>query len=113
MYDTVMDDLLEQIDQVTNQLADLNSGRGGRGTIRMRQGLLAQLSALNAQVYLRHKELYPAPVAWSARVAESWYTKAAAFAASMTLMVVFVGVFVTPWIQSVMTSLQVMARPVP
>lgn len=112
MYDTVMDDLLEQIDRVTIELAELNSGKT-RGSARMREGLLAQLSGLNAQLYLRHAELYPVPIAWSARFAASWHMRALAFAVSATLTTVFMGVFVIPWIQSFMTSLQFMARPVP
>lgn len=113
MYDPVLDDLLQQIDRATIQLADLNSSKGPRGSVRMRQGLIAQLTGLNTQIHLRYQELYPTPVPWSTSIVISWYMKAAAFAVSVTMMTVIVGVFVLPWFQSFTESLLYMAHPVP
>ena len=79
----------------------------------MREGLLAQLSGLNAQVHFRYQELYPEPVPWSTKITCSWHVKALAFAVSATSATVFMGVFVVPWFQSIAASLQFMAHPVP
>ncbi len=113
MYDTTMDDLLEQIDQVTIQLAELNSQKARRGSFRMRHMLLMQLAGLNAQFHIRYMELYAPPAPWSTRIASSWHMRALALAMSITLATVFAGVFVVPWFQSFVASLQFMARPVP
>ena len=113
MYDTTMDDLLEQIDQVTIQLAELNSRKARPGSFRMRHMLLMQLAGLNAQLNCRYMELYAPPAPWSARIAGNWHMRVLALAMSITLATVFMGVFVVPWFQSIAASLQFMAHPVP
>lgn len=104
MQDELLHDWLEQIDTITLELTEINFGPPMQETVQLQMLLVRELTILNRLVELQIRQLYGRQPRLG-RFHTKLYIRGLIFATVSTLILIFFGVFIIPFVQEVVRSL--------